>query len=88
MADVLRKREEIKKSGKKFGKDYELAELEKLYPQALELDLRNGDLINDFYKYYHHSVYLPGGNTVRWVFENFPGISKEIENRINELKNN
>lgn len=88
MADVLIKKREIEESGEKFGTVYELAELEKLYPKALELDLRNGDLIRDFDEYYHHYVYLSGGQLQYWVFENFPGISKKIEDRINELKNN
>lgn len=88
MADVLKRKREIEEQRKEIGKIYELTELEKLYPRALELERRNGDLIDDFYKYYHHGLILPGGNLERWVFENFPGISEEIENRINELKNN
>ena len=88
MADVLKRKREIEEQRKEISKVYELTELEKLYPKALELERRNGDLIDDFYKYYHHGATLPGGNLESWVFENFPGISEEIENRINELKNN
>ncbi len=89
--DVLHKKEAAKEIGNKYGYDDELIALEKLYPEAVEVDLATRELIHDRYEYYHHWM-LPwlgaalSESALRYAFANGGYLSEEIKERIDYLK--